>query len=106
MSNFRKNLQKWTAVSQADNSYDGGGGEGGGGSRSSSTELLTLDFEFTQEQPCPVLSAWKPVWYTGWHTGVLACATSAIVVMFINVGLTIYAATNPEYKMERGIGTL
>ena len=45
-------------------------------------------------------------WYTGWHTGVLACATSAIVVLFINVGLTIYAATNPEYKMERGIGTL
>ena len=105
MSNFRKKLQKWTAVSQADNSYDGGGGVGGG-SRSPSTELLTLDFEFTREQSRPVLSAWKPVWYTGWHTGVLSCATSAIVVLFINVGLTIYAATNPEYKMERGIGTL
>src|SRR5207302_1638533 len=37
---------------------------------------------------------------------VLACANSVVVVLFINVGLTIYAATNPKYKMEGGIGTL
>jgi len=36
----------------------------------------------------------------------LSRATSLFVVLFINVGLTIYAATNPEYEMERGVGTL
>jgi len=50
-------------------------------------------------------SAWKPVW-TGWHTGVLVCAASVVFVLLINVWLTVYAATNPEYKMESGIGTL
>ena len=60
----------------------------------------------TGVQTCALPISWKPVWYTGWHTGVLACATSVMVVLLINVGLTIYAATNPEYKMERGIGTL
>ncbi|CUS15480.1 unnamed protein product, partial [Tuber aestivum] len=50
--------------------------------------------------------AWKPIWYTGWHTGVLICAASAVVVLFINVGLTIYAALNPGYEMEGGIVTL
>ncbi|PUU77986.1 hypothetical protein B9Z19DRAFT_1127466 [Tuber borchii] len=48
----------------------------------------------------------KPVWYTGWHTGVLACATCVVVVLFINVGFTIYATTNPEHKVEGSIGTL
>ncbi|PUU77994.1 hypothetical protein B9Z19DRAFT_1127485 [Tuber borchii] len=33
-------------------------------------------------------------------------ATSAVVVFFINVGLTVYAATNPRNKLERGVGTL
>ena len=106
MPDFRKNLQKWTAVSPGDNDYDRGrGGRGGGGSKSS-IKLLTLDSESTREPPRPLLSVRKPVWYTGWHTGVLACATSVVVVLFINVCLTIYAATNLEYKMERGIGTL
>ncbi|PUU77981.1 hypothetical protein B9Z19DRAFT_1127461 [Tuber borchii] len=106
MPNFRNKLQKWTVVSQGDNNDDSGGGGRGGGSISSSMKLLTLDSEFTREPPRPLLSVWKPVWYTGWHTGVLACATSVVVVLFINVGLTIYAATNPEHKMEGGIGTL
>ena len=78
----------------------------GGGSKSPLIELPILDSEITRERPNSILPAWKPVWYTGWHTGVLACATSVVVVLLINVGLTIYAATNPEYKMERGIGTL
>ncbi|PUU77983.1 hypothetical protein B9Z19DRAFT_1127463 [Tuber borchii] len=47
----------------------------------------------------------NPVWYTSWHTGILVCATSVIVVLLINVGLTVYATTNPGYEMERGIGT-
>ena len=108
MSNFRTRLLRWTAVSLDDNSYYRGlrGGGGRGGNRSSSIELLPLDSEFPLGQPNPSSTAWKPVWYTGWHTGVLACATSVMVVLLINVGLTIYAATNPEYKMERGIGTL
>ena len=109
MSNFRTKLAKWTAVSQGDNNYDRGQGEGGGRSKSSSIQLLPLDPESTREQPKNTLSsAWKPVWYTGWHTGVLACATSTMVVLLINVSLTVYAATNPEYKTESesGIGTL
>ena len=108
MANFRTRLPKWTAVSLGDGDYYRGQGGGGreGGSRPSSIELLPLDSEFARGQPKPTSAAWKPVWYTGWHTGVLACATSVVVVLFINIGLTIYAATNPEYKMERGIGTL
>ncbi|RPB05098.1 hypothetical protein L873DRAFT_1785771 [Choiromyces venosus 120613-1] len=98
------------AVPLGDNNYDssrgGGGGGGGGGSKFSSIELLTLDSGLTRERSNSFSSVWKPVWYTGWHTGVLACATSVLVVRFINVSLTIYAATNPGYKMERGIGTL
>jgi len=105
MSNFRKKLPKWTAVSKGGNDYDRGGREGGG-SKYSSVELLTLDSEFTREEPASLLSVWKPVWYTGWHTGVLACTASVIVALFINVGLTIYVATNPEYKVERGTWTL
>ena len=106
MSNFRTKLPNWTAVSLGDGNYDRGQGEGRGNKSSSSIELLTLDSEFTQERPNSSSSVWKPVWYTGWHTGILASSTSVIVVLFINVGLTIYAATNPEYKMEKGIGTL
>ena len=74
--------------------------------KSSSLELLTLDSESTKEQSNSFPSVWGPDWYTGWHTGVLACATSVFVVLFINVGLTVYAATNPEYDIERGVGTL
>ena len=65
-----------------------------------------MESESTQERSNSFSSVWKPVWYTGWHTGVLACAASTVVVLLINVGLTIYAATNPRHKMERGIGTL
>ena len=101
MSNYRKILPKWTAVSLSDNDNDRGKGR----SQPSSIELLTPDSEFTREQPNSS-SLWKPVWYTGWHTGVLACTTSVGIVLLINVSLTIYAATNPKYKLERGIGTL
>ncbi|PUU77989.1 hypothetical protein B9Z19DRAFT_1108550 [Tuber borchii] len=85
------------------NSYDRGGG---GGSESSPRESSTLDSEFTQEQSKSFFPAWKPVWYTGWHTGVLACATSTVVVLFINVGLATYAATYPENETGRGVRTL
>ena len=78
----------------------------GAGREPAPRELLTLDPESTQEQSTPPSLVWKPVWYTGWHTGVLACATSVVVVLLINVGLTIYTTTSPKYKMERGIGTL
>ena len=81
-------------------------GAEGGGSEYLSSRLLTPDSEFTQEQSKSFFSAWKPVWYTGWHTGVLACAISVVVVLFINVGLIIYATMNLEYKMKRAIGTL
>jgi len=81
-------------------------GAGGGGSESSPKRLTTVDCEFAQERERSLSSAWKPVWYTGWHTGVLACATSVAVVLFINVGLTFYAITNPKYKTEGNIGTL
>ena len=94
-------LPKWTAVSLGDNNDDRGQGEGGGRSKSSSIQLLSLDPESTRKQQNPFSSVWKPDWYTGWHTGVLACATSVMVVLLINVSLTIYAATNPEYKMAR-----
>ena len=87
------------------NDNDNDRGVGGGGSQSSPRESPTPDSEFTQH-PKFFFSAWKPVWCTGWHTGVLACATSVVVVLFINVGLTIYAATNPDYRMKRGIWTL
>ena len=86
------------------NNYDRGAG--GGGSESFVRESLTLDSEFTEEPSKSSSSVWKPVWYTGWHTGVLACATCVVVVLCINVGLTIYGATNPKYKMRGGIGTL
>jgi len=90
-------------VSLSDNNCDG---KGGGGSESSVREISTPYSESTQEQSKSLSSVWKPVWYTGWHTGVLACATSVMIVLFINVGLTIYVATNPRYKREKGTGTL
>ncbi|PUU79607.1 hypothetical protein B9Z19DRAFT_1100738 [Tuber borchii] len=106
MSNLRTKLPKWTALLLGDyNSDKRGGSRGGGGSRSSSIESLTSDSEFTREQPNSSLVS-RPVWDTGWYTGVLACATSVVIVLLINICLTTYAATNPEYKMERGIGTL
>jgi len=106
MSDFIERLRRWTTtISLGGSSYDRGRGRREG-SKSSWTELLTLDSEFTQERQGSFSSVWKPVWYTGWHTGVLACATSVVFVLFINIGLTIYATTNPEYEMERGIGTL
>ena len=105
MSNFRSNLPKWTAVSLGDNNHDREEGGGGGRSKSSSMEL-PLNSESTREQPNSISSGWKPVWYTGWHTGVLGCATSVMVVLLINVGLTIYAATNAEMARESGIWTL
>ena len=101
MANFRKKLPKWAPVSVGNNSQ-----KGGEGNKSSPIELLTIDSKFTRERPNSVSPAWKPVWYTGWHTGVLACAISVVIVLFINVMLTIYAATDPGYGMERGIGTL
>ncbi|PUU77988.1 hypothetical protein B9Z19DRAFT_1065405 [Tuber borchii] len=92
------------AVLLGGNSYDRGAG--GGGSQYSPRESSTLDSEFIQEQSKSFFSEWKPVWCTGWHPGVLACATSAVVVLFINVGLATYAATNPENQMGRGVRTL
>ena len=85
-----------------DDSCDRAGGESDYPSRG----LLTPDSELAQEWPKPCSAVWKPVWYTGWHTGVLACATCVVFVLIINVSLTIYAATNPGYKMKSGIGTL
>ena len=85
-----------------DNNYERG--EGGKG-KAPGMRLLTQDSESTEEKS-KSFSAWKPVWYTGWHTGVLVCAASAVAVLVINVSLTIYAATNPRYMMEGGIGTL
>ena len=92
------------AVWLGDSNWDRG--KRRGGSESSPIELFTVDSETTQERSKSFSSKWKPVWYTGWHTGVLASATCALTVLFINVGLTTYAATNPEYRMENGIGTL
>ena len=101
MRDLRKKLPKWTAIPLGDNSYDEGGRRG----RSKSSWIgLTPASEFIREWSNSFSSAWKPVWYTGWHTGVLACATSVLVVLFINVVLTIYATA--EYQMENGIGTL
>ena len=106
MSNFQEKLQRWTiTISPGHNGYHRTGGEKRE-IKYSSTELLTPDSKFTQARSGSFSSVWRPVWYTGWHTGVLTCATSAVVVLFINIGLTIYAATNPEYRMERGVGTL
>jgi len=102
MSNLRKKLPRLAALLFGDNKCEGGGG----GKSKSSVDLLTLNSEFTREQPNSFPSVWKPFWYTGWHTGVLACSTSVAVALLINVSLTIYVATNPEYKMERGTGTL
>jgi len=78
----------------------------GGGGKFSSTELLTLDSQFAQKQSTSFSSAWKPVWFTGWHTGVLACAASAVVVLSLNICLTIYAATNLRHKTDGRIWTL
>ena len=83
----------------------GGDSCDGGRGQKSLIKSSALDSKFTQEQPNSS-SVWKPVWYIGWHAGVLACATSVVVVLLINVSLTIYAATNPEYKMEGGVGML
>ena len=69
-------------------------------------ELLPLDSESSQERPKSFSSVWKPVWYTGWHTSVLAWAALVVIVLLINIGLAIYVTTNPEYKMEGGTGTL
>ncbi|PUU81081.1 hypothetical protein B9Z19DRAFT_1168396 [Tuber borchii] len=104
MSKFRTKLGKWTAVSLDDKNDDRGGG--GGGFISSAIELLTLVSEFTLAQLHSFSSAWKPVWYTSWHTGVLSWAAAVAVVLLINVGLTIYVATKVEYKIERGTGPL
>ncbi|KAG0126954.1 hypothetical protein HOY82DRAFT_626494, partial [Tuber indicum] len=101
MLNLRNKLPKWMVALPGDIT-DGRRG----GSKSSSTELLAPRSGFTQERsnfPPPI---WKPAWYTGWHIGVLYCATSVVVVLLINIGLTIYAATNPKYKMEEGVVTL
>ncbi|CUS15479.1 unnamed protein product, partial [Tuber aestivum] len=104
MTSFRKWLPKWAAVSHGNYGHDRGDREEGG-ENSSSTELSSLGTECSREH-LNTSSVWKPVWYTGWHAGVLACATSAVVVLFINVGLTIYAATNPGYEKQGGIVTL
>jgi len=77
-----------------------------GGGNKSSVRFSALDSEFQQEQPNSFATVRKPIWYTGWHTGVVACATSVVTVLLVNVCFTIYAATNPEHKMERGVGTL
>ena len=106
MANFQEKLQRWTiTISPGHNGYRRTGGEKRE-IKYSSTELLTPDSKSTQARSGSFSSVWRPVWYTGWHTGVLTCATSAVVVLFINIGLTIYAATNPKYRMERGVGTL
>lgn len=78
----------------------------GGGGKFSSIKLLTLGSESTQEQSNSLSSKRNPTWYSGWRTGVLVSATSAVIVLLINIGFTIYAATNPRYVMEGRIGTL
>ncbi|KAG0124857.1 hypothetical protein HOY82DRAFT_633202 [Tuber indicum] len=101
MLKFKNKLPKWMAVSRGDNT------EGSGGNRkSASLELLTIGSKSIRGRWISFSSIWKPVWYTGWHSGVLTCAASVVIVLFINISLTIYAATNPEYKMEGGVGTL
>ena len=97
MSNFRRKLPKWAPVLLGGNGSSRGGG-GAGESKFSSMRLLTLDSGLAQERPKTLSSVWKPGWCTGWHTGVLAWAGSVMVILFINVGLTIYAATNPHYR--------
>ena len=106
VSKFRTKLGKWIAVSLGENNYDREGGGRGGRNKSSPIKLLALGSEFTRGKLNSFSSAWKPVWYTSWHTSVLAWAAGVVVVLQINVGLTIYVATNPKYKMERGTGTL
>jgi len=91
-------------ILRGDNDRDRGVGRGR--NESPPGELSTRDSGSTTERWKSFSSAWKPVWYTGWHTGVLTSAACVVVVLFINIGLTIYAATNPQYKMEEGIGTL
>ncbi|PUU77974.1 hypothetical protein B9Z19DRAFT_1127454 [Tuber borchii] len=106
MSNFQERLLRWTpTISSGRNGYDRAGGEKRE-SKYSSTELLTPDSEFTQARSDSFSLVWRPVLYTGWHTGVLTCAISVIIVLFTNVSLAIYTATSPDYKMERGVGTL
>ena len=103
MWNIRRKLSKWTAIPQGGNNYSRGGG---GGSKSSLLELLPLDSESTQERLKYLSSAWKPDWYTDWHKGVLICAATGVAVLFINISLTVYAATNPRNRLERGVGIL
>jgi len=91
MSKFRMKLHIWAAVWLGEMNYDGkrvrGGGRGGN---------KCLDPESTGKQSDSFSSVWKPGWDPGWHTGALGCATSVVVVLLINVGFTIYVATNPE----------
>jgi len=102
---FQREVSKMAAVSLGgDDCADRGTGVGG--SECSSRRLLTLDPEVTQECSKSFSSLWKPVWCPSWHTGVLLCATSAVVVLSINVSLTIYAATNPRYNVKGRIGML
>ena len=95
------NLRKKMAPVLGQN--DGDRGVGGGGSEFFPKELSTQDTGSTAERSKSFSSAWKPVWYTGWHTGVLASAISALVVLFINIGLTIYAAKDTG---DESVGTL
>ncbi|PUU75535.1 hypothetical protein B9Z19DRAFT_1131133 [Tuber borchii] len=104
MRNFGRLLPKGAVVLRGGNGYSRGvGGESG----TSSIELLAPDSEFTQEQPNSFSSIWKPAWHPSWRTGALACATSTVVVLFINIGLVIYATKNPRYGMDQDniIGT-
>ncbi|KAG0635398.1 hypothetical protein HOY80DRAFT_1093559, partial [Tuber brumale] len=101
MFKFRKKLREWMVANPGDNPDSRGGGR-----KFSQLELLTTGFEFICEQWNSFSSLRKPGWCTGWRTGVLACTASVVVVLFINVSLTIYAATNSEYPIEGGFGTL
>ncbi|KAG0635395.1 hypothetical protein HOY80DRAFT_1093543 [Tuber brumale] len=101
MLKFRNRLRKWMVMSRGGNTDRRRRGR-----KSTSTALSTIGSEFIRDGWNSFSLAWKPVWYTGWHSGVLACATSVVIVLFINISLTIYAATNPEYRVEGGVGTL
>ncbi|KAG0126946.1 hypothetical protein HOY82DRAFT_626469, partial [Tuber indicum] len=101
MLKFRKKLPKWMVAAPG-----ASGLSRGGGNKSPPLELLTVGSESTREQCTSPTSLRKRARCTSWHTSVLACTTSVVVVLLINVGLTIYAATDPEYKVEGGIGTL
>src|SRR5437588_7199736 len=98
MSTFTKRFAKWMAVSRYNRR--------GGGIKSTLTGILTVQLEVNQERRSTIPAARKRVWHTGWHAGALGCANCVLVVLLINVSLTIYSATNTEYKMEGGVGTL